>query len=937
MIMKRNPLPRRIILLIFSLSWAYFSGAQTPENLEIIASSGGLVPGSEASVVHIQSDGSGTFTRYLPDDPVADPLENQTFALTSQQLLDMYNAIQNNNFFSLDDEYNDTTITDRTYANLQVIADANNHSVWTQNIAVTEFDNIMTAINAATANEFNIEYDISVPEEIDQVDICGSSYKSAGYLTKPSRQHLWPELVYGLKSAKNGETTAHPGTLVAHELSLQEAVNKGIANLSGKDEYFGDDIAITGNNTTPYSSNQVKVKLHLEFWGAGATAENIAKVKNAITSHWSNKTTSDQKQFIVEVITRGSTQGWRHETAGYHQIKLDPSVSSSDVWWLGKRFDLNWGVGSGKWRASGLNVEKTWAHEAGHLMGLRDTYDDYRKQADGTWRRKSDGQSFTSEQLANMYHQRFGMTAEQMKKKFENPTCKRHAAPQDGHENDIMGMLTGNPTKSAIDQIASKAGLLIDVRPGDILVNKDESNQNITITRSERFFVNKGESKTLAGLYGACIDAHDGIPSSYDEFDVAPNLIHWSGFESAQQLLKLLNYIDSNDLFCPGLYDSQGAIWRITDNNIYYGYEPVETLLSNAGVDVGYRMLDFPRMDNPYSDSAGSYSIIPWELYRITISSSEGKVLNQAQNLNLQVDLSAPVEVLPDVTYAWSLLPAPGSNASLSALTGETTSFLSDNRGYYKVNVEATVQGIADPFEHTDVVVLADDHTETFEGGTINTTGPLNWSTPESLGWVITDNVSYTGNYSICPGLTYDTLSNIIEIQAEVKEDDSISFVCKVSSEEDNDFLRFYIDEIQMGEWTGQTGWSIITYPVTKGTHNFKWAYEKDDKYYSGADKAWIDDIFFPESMQLVGIYNSIELDDISKIYPNPANDLITVETKILGPYSIELNAVNGQLIYSAKVQEPIHHIDISSYQKGMYFITIESADFTRVEKIVKY
>ncbi len=935
MILK--PLPKKIILMIFSLSWAYFSGAQTPSNLEIIATSGGLEPGSEASVVHIQSDGSGTYTRYLPEDPVADPLENQTFTLTSQQLLDIYNAIQNNNFFSLDDEYTDTTITDRTYANLQVIADANNHSVWTQNIAVTEFDNIMTAINAATAPEFNIEYDISVPAEINSVDICGSSYKSAGYLTKPSRQHLWPEMVHGLKSAKNGETTAHPGTLVAHELSLQEAVNKGIANLSGKDEYFGDAIAISANNTTPYSSNQVKVKLHLEFWGSGATIENMFKVKNAIESHWSNKTTSEGKQFIVEVIMRGSTRAWPHETAGYHQIKLDPSVKSSNVWWLGKRFDLNWGVGSGKWRASGPDVEKSWAHEAGHLMGRHDTYNDYRKQADGMWRRKNDGQSFTSEQLADMYHEKFGKTAEEMKKKFEKPTCKRHVAPQDGHENDIMGMLTGNPSVSAIDSIASKAGLVIDVKPGDILINKNKGNQNITITRSERFFVKRGETKTLAGLYGACIDAHDGIPSAYDAFDVAPNLIHWSDFESAQYLLKLLNYVDSNALFCPGLYDTQGAIWRITDNNIYYGYEPIETLFANAGVDLGTQILDFPRMDNPYSDSAGSYSIIPWELYRLTISSPEGKVNNQPQNLNLQVALSAPVEELPAATYVWSLQLPPGSNASLSSLTGETTSFLPDNRGYYKVNVEASLQGISNQFNHTDVVVLADDYTETFEGGTINTTGPFNWSTPDVLGWDITDNVSYTGSYSICPGLTYDTLSNIIELQAEVYEDDSISFVCKVSSEEDYDFLRFYIDDVQMGEWTGQTDWNIVSYPVSKGIRNFKWAYEKDDEYYSGADRAWIDDIFFPESMQLVGIYDTKALDEIFRIYPNPAKDLITLETKISGPCIIELNAVNGQLIYSTRTQEPVNHIDVSSFQKGLYFITIKSADYTRIEKIIKY
>jgi hypothetical protein len=437
-------------------------------------------------------------------------------------------------------------------------------------------------------------------------------------------------------------------------------------------------------------------------------------------------------------------------------------------------------------------------------------------------------------------------------------------------------------------------------------------------------------------LYGACIDAHDGVPSSYDVFDVAPNLIHWSDFESARYLLKLLNYIDSNDLFCPDFYDSQSAIWRLTDNNMYYGDEPIDTLLSNAGVDVGTRVLDFPRMDNPYRDSTGSYSIIPRELYRLSINSSEGKVLNQAQDINLQAALSAPVEELPAVTYAWSLLPPPGSDAGLSALTGETTSFLPDHRGYYKINLAATVQGIDNPLEYTDVVVLADDRTETFESGMISSTGALAWSMPDTIGWKITDDLSYTGVYSICPGFTYDASSNIIELQAEVNQDDSISFVCKVSSEEDYDFLRFYIDGIQMGEWTGETDWSIVTYPVTAGTRNFKWAYEKDDSYYSGADKAWIDDIFFPESMQLVGIHDAKVVDDIIRIYPNPASDLITLETKISGPYSIELTAVNGQLIYHARIQEPVHHVDISSFQKGLYFITVRSEDYTGIKKIVK-
>ncbi len=71
-------------------------------------------------------------------------------------------------------------------------------------------------------------------------------------------------------------------------------------------------------------------------------------------------------------------------------------------------------------------------------------------------------------------------------------------------------------------------------------------------------------------------------------------------------------------------------------------------------------------------------------------------------------------------------------------------------------------------------------------------------------------------------------------------------------------------------------------------------------------------------------------------IYPNPAHDLIIIETNKVGQYSIELNSINGQLIYSTKMEGPTHQIDLSSFQKGVYFITIRSRDFVKTEKIIK-
>ena len=177
-----------------------------------------------------------------------------------------------------------------------------------------------------------------------------------------------------------------------------------------------------------------------------------------------------------------------------------------------------------------------------------------------------------------------------------------------------MAKLDGTPSTSDIDAIASSSGLLVEVKPGNILINKNGSNQNIAITRSEDLFVAAGQTKTIQGLYGACIDAHDGIPDYGDSFDVAPPLEQWVNIVAAQYLQQLLDSIDINDLYCPSDYLAQESIWRISDNEMGYN-EEVDSFLLEVGIDIGEQLLDFPRMNNPYSDSLGSFILIPPELY----------------------------------------------------------------------------------------------------------------------------------------------------------------------------------------------------------------------------------------------------------------------------------------------------------------------------------
>lgn len=85
-----------------------------------------------------------------------------------------------------------------------------------------------------------------------------------------------------------------------------------------------------------------------------------------------------------------------------------------------------------------------------------------------------------------------------------------------------------------------------------------------------------------------------------------------------------------------------------------------------------------------------------------------------------------------------------------------------------------------------------------------------------------------------------------------------------------------------------------------------------------------------------VGIEENIVFDQDLNIYPNPAHNLLTIQNNGEGLYFIELSSLNGQLIYSTRMEGTTHQIDLSSFEKGVYFITIRSKDSVTTRKIIK-
>ncbi|MFP4469864.1 MAG: C25 family cysteine peptidase [Bacteroidales bacterium] len=132
---------------------------------------------------------------------------------------------------------------------------------------------------------------------------------------------------------------------------------------------------------------------------------------------------------------------------------------------------------------------------------------------------------------------------------------------------------------------------------------------------------------------------------------------------------------------------------------------------------------------------------------------------------------------------------------------------------------------------------------EDFESGDFS---QYEWQLSGNANWTVEPSGAYEGTYCAKSGDIGDQQNTILMITLEVSSDDTISFYRKVSSEATYDFLRFYIDGNMKDEWSGTSDWEYESYPVTAGTHTFKWEYVKDYYVASGSDCGWIDYISFP-------------------------------------------------------------------------------------------
>ncbi len=214
------------------------------------------------------------------------------------------------------------------------------------------------------------------------------------------------------------------------------------------------------------------------------------------------------------------------------------------------------------------------------------------------------------------------------------------------------------------------------------------------------------------------------------------------------------------------------------------------------------------------------------------------------------------------------------------------------------------------------------------------------WSNSGDFPWVEDQSVVFEGATSMKSGSVDHLGQSDLFLSGDVTEAGEIRFNYKVSSEEGYDFLRFYIDGVEMGSWSGLVDWTEISFPVSTGQHEFQWSYVKDDIVAANDDAAWIDFVHLPNMDGSQGI-ESHSSNAALRIYPNPVNNFVTLSGCKDGEYRIDLINQLGQIVatYSGKAAENRVTIMLDTQlPAGVYFLKIaQSTNETQTLRLLKF
>jgi hypothetical protein len=242
------------------------------------------------------------------------------------------------------------------------------------------------------------------------------------------------------------------------------------------------------------------------------------------------------------------------------------------------------------------------------------------------------------------------------------------------------------------------------------------------------------------------------------------------------------------------------------------------------------------------------------------------------------ITITTPSQNLGVINEAGSVLASFAVTVSSSIPQATTVDLI--------YNVNAGAYAAQRTYYHLASVAM-----ETFE---TNDYTAYPWTLSGNAPWITTTDSPYEGTYCSKSGMIGNADTSIMAITMYVTAPDSIRFMRKVSSEQNFDYLRFYIDNSKKGEWSGTSGWVRQAYAVTPGFHTFRWSYEKDQVVSGNLDCVWADAIQFPPGSMSVGVENIGSSANDLNAYPNPFSSEAAIVYSLNEKANVRLSIFNA-------------------------------------------
>ncbi|HNS16377.1 MAG TPA: C25 family cysteine peptidase [Bacteroidales bacterium] len=382
-------------------------------------------------------------------------------------------------------------------------------------------------------------------------------------------------------------------------------------------------------------------------------------------------------------------------------------------------------------------------------------------------------------------------------------------------------------------------------------------NEYVTLTDDHHAYglIPAGESKTIADAFS---------------FEVASNIPDQTLIEFDITIVADDTWEDEVELIARAPEFTTGAIFY---NDSVGGN-------SSGSIDAGETlMVIIPLMNSGHSDGSNA-----------TASLSTGSVYATIENPNVEI------ESLPADTIIYLSFPVViDDEAPIGAFVDLTINFACGDYTYLHT-YNGTIGIVFENWETGDFSRFA-------------------WSSTSQFPWQVTPDSPYEGAFCIRSGTINNDESSNFKLSYTVLANDSISFFRKVSSEEDADYLQFFIDDNLIAQWAGMFDWERFSYPVNTGFHTFKWVYTKNYDEFKGLDRAWIDYIVFPPTL-------------VTTCNPGPDTTICEGEdyqcqAAATNYYALEWETSGTGSFSAANILTPIYYPSQGDYNAGSVTLTL--------------